>query len=264
MFKGDYNFFDYKYNITGYTGQDYGGMAQNVYLIVSAILMILLLIVLRKSSKKKVLNIIRVLGIFLICFYIGKTTWESIYDIRLSGGFNKGLLPLDTCSLIMLATILAGFAKGKVKEYAESWLVTGSILGGFGTMLFLNAFKYYPFWSFGAFYSMIWHFLMVFIGLLIIVTNYIDFNYKVVLKGFVFHLLFSIIVIPIDYIYNFDFMMYKDLGSIPIFEGVASEFTKMHIGFLNPFMMLLLYFIAFNIIYFIYLIINKILNKHKK
>ena len=32
MFRGNYNFFDYKYNILGYTGQDYGGIAQNIYL----------------------------------------------------------------------------------------------------------------------------------------------------------------------------------------------------------------------------------------
>ena len=151
MFKGNYNFFEYKYNIIGYTGQDYGGFAQKLYLIISVILMIILLVSLRKSSKEKVLKIIRGISIFLILFYIGKTTWESIYDIKLSGSFNTGLLPLDTCSIPMLAGLIAGFGKGKFKKYAECWLCTGGIVGGFATMLFLNAFKYYPFLSFGAF-----------------------------------------------------------------------------------------------------------------
>ena len=78
MFKGNYNFFEYKYNITGYTGQDYGSFAQYLYLIISAILMITLLIILRKSSREKVLKIIRYVGIFLTIFYISKTTWESV------------------------------------------------------------------------------------------------------------------------------------------------------------------------------------------
>ena len=52
MFRGNYNFFDYKYNITGYTGQDYGGIAQYVYLIVSIILMTTLLISLRKYRSR--------------------------------------------------------------------------------------------------------------------------------------------------------------------------------------------------------------------
>ena len=258
MFTGDYNFFDYKYNITGYNGQDYGSFAQYLYLAISAILLVVLLISFRKYSKEKVLKIIRVLSIFLIVFYITKTTWESIYDIKLSGSFNTGLLPLDSCSIIMLAGIISGFCKGKIKEYSDAWIVTGSIVGGIGTMVSLNAFKYYPFLSFGAFYSMIWHFLMVFMGLLLIVTNYVDISYKTLIKGFIFHVVISLFVIPIDYIYNFDFMMYKDLGSIPIFEDVATKLTQNGLGFINPILMLTVYFIAFNIVFFIPLLMKKI------
>ena len=261
MFTGDYNFFDYKYNITGYNGQDYGSFPQYLYLIISAVLLIILLIKLRKIGNEKVLKIIWIVSIFLIIFYIGKTTWESIYDIKLNGGFNTGLLPFDACSLVMLAGILAGYSKGRVKDYATCWLATGCIVGGFATMLFLNAFKYYPFLSFGAFYSMIWHFLMVFIGLLIIINNYVKIEYKTILKGFIFHILFSCIVIPIDYIFNFDFMMYKDLGSIPIFEDIATKLTNNGLGFINPIMMLLLYFIAFNIVFLIPMGIKKLIRK---
>ena len=232
MFRGNYNFFEYKYNIVGYTGQDYGGFAQKLYLIISVILMVILLVSLRKSSKEKVLKIIRGISIFLILFYIGKTTWESVYDIKLSGSFNTGLLPFDTCSIPMLA--------------------------GFATMLFLNAFKYYPFLSFGAFYSMIWHFLMVFLGLLLIVTNYVDTDFKTVLNGYIFHVIISLIVIPIDFIFNFDFMLYKDLGGVPIFEGIASKLTSMNLQLLNPILMFILYFIAFNIVVMIPMFIKKI------
>ena len=264
MFKGNYNFFDYKYNIAGYTGQDYGGIAQNIYLFGSIILMTFLLIFLRKISKEKVLKIIRVIGIFMILFYICKTTWESIYDIKLSGSFNTGLLPFDTCSIIMLACLFAGFGKGKIKKMAECWLTTGSIVGGIGAMLYLNAFKYYPFFSFGAFYSMIWHFLMVFIGILLIVTDYVELKYENVLLGFLFHLLISLIIIPIDFIFDFDFMLYLNLGGIPIFEDIATNFTQMNMQIINPLMMLILYFIAFNIIYIFSLIIKRILVLLKK
>ncbi|MBQ1812884.1 MAG: YwaF family protein [Bacilli bacterium] len=258
MFRGNYNFFEYKYNIVGYTGQDYGGFAQKLYLIISVILMVILLVSLRKSSKEKVLKIIRGISIFLILFYIGKTTWESVYDIKLSGSFNTGLLPFDTCSIPMLAGLIAGFGKGKLKKYAECWLCTGGIVGGFATMLFLNAFKYYPFLSFGAFYSMIWHFLMVFLGLLLIVTNYVDTDFKTVLNGYIFHVIISLIVIPIDFIFNFDFMLYKDLGGVPIFEGIASKLTSMNLQLLNPILMFILYFIAFNIVVMIPMFIKKI------
>ena len=125
-------------------------------------------------------------------------------------------------------------------------------------MLFLNALKYYPFFTFGAFYSMIWHFLMVFLGLLLVVTNYVSVNYKSVLKGFIFHLIICLIVIPINYIFNFDFMLLKDLGGVPIFEGVATNLTNNNLGYFNPLLMISLYFISFNILFIIYYVCKKI------
>ena len=258
MFNGDYNFFDYKYNISGYTGQDYGSFAQYLYLIISVILLFVLLYLFRKSSKEKVLKIIRIISIFMILFYLAKTTWETIYDIQLNGSFNTGLLPFDTCSIIMLAGIIAGFGRGKIKDMATCWLVTGGIVGGIATMLYLNAFKYYPFFSFGAFYSMIWHFLMVFLGLLIIVTNYLDLDYQTVLKGYLFHLIISLVVIPIDFLFHFDFMMYLNLGGIPFFEDIAHYFTLINLQVLNSIMMLILYFIAFHFVFGIIVGIKKI------
>ena len=260
MFTGDYNFFDYKSNIEGYNGQDFGEFPQYLYLILSFFILLFLLITLRKKNKTEVRNIIRKVGIFLIIFYICKTTWESIYDIKYTGSFNYYLLPFDTCSFIMLTGLISGFAKGKIKEYSDAWIATCCIVGGIANMLFLNAFKYYPFLSFGAFYSMIWHLLMVFIGLLLIVTNYVPIEYKTVIKGFIFHLIISLIIIPIDFIFNFDFMLYKDLGGIPIFEDIASNLTANNLGFINPLIMLVLYFISFNIIFLITMFIKKIKN----
>ena len=261
MFTGKYNFFDYKYNIEGYTGQDFGGFAQYLYLGISVVLLVILLILLRKSSKEKVTKIIRIVGIFLILLYLGKTLWESYYDIKLNGSFNMYLLPFDSCSIIMLACMLAGFAKGKIKDFASCWIATGAIVGGIATMVHLNAFNYYPFLSFGGFYSMLWHFLMVFLGLLLIVTNYVDNKYITIINGFIFHLIISLFVIPFDFIKNMDFMMYKDLGGIPFFEDIASKLVANNLGLLNPLLMLTIYFITFNIVFLIPMGIKKICNK---
>lgn len=248
MFSGDYSFFDYKHNIIGYTGQDFGSSAQLVYLIISLVLLVGALTVLRRLSRDMVSTITMSVSIFLILFYIGKTTWETIYDIKFIGGFNSRLYPLDTCSIIMYAGLISSFFKGKMKEYSDSWLATGCVVGGVATMISLNALKCYPFLSFGALYSMIWHFLMVFVGLLLIVTNYVDVNYKTILKGFIFHFVVSLVVIPIDFIFKFDFMMYRNLGGVPVFEHIATKFTNMNVQFLNPIMMLLIYFLTFNVI----------------
>ena len=253
FFNGDYSFFEYKYNISGYDGQDFGGAPQYVYLAVSFVAMAVILFALRKLSKDKVRVLLRVIGIFMILFYLTKTAWETVYDIGYDGELNKGLLPFDTCSLIMPAALLAGFGKGKIKKLAECWLMTGCIIGGIANMLFLNAFKYYPFWSFGAFYSMTWHFIMVFTGLLLYVADYTEQDYSVVLYGFLFQAAASLIAIPLDFMSGYDFMLYRDLGGVPVFESVADRLTAQGLGFLNPLLMTELYFAAFNLIFFIVL-----------
>ena len=260
MYKGSYSFFDYKHNIIGYKGQDFRGTPQKLYLIVSIILLITVLTVLRKSSKGRVSKIIMAVTVFLILFYIGKTTWETIYDIEFNGEFNRRLLPFDTCSIIMYSGLISSFFKGKIKEYSDSWLATGCVVGGLSNMFSLNALKCYPFFSFGAFYSMIWHLLMAFIGLLVIVTNYVDINYKTVLKGFFFHFVISLIIIPIDFMFKFDFMLYRDLGGAPVFEHIATKFTNMNIQFLNPIMMLILYFLTFNVIILSAICVKSVIN----
>ena len=248
FFTGDYSFFDYKRNIEGYEGQDFGGAPQYIYLAASFVLIVVLLCILRKLNRDRVRTLLRIIGIFMILFYISKTTWESVYDIRLDGGFNTGLLPFDTCSLIMPAALLAGLSRGKVEKASISWLMTGCIVGGFANMLFLNAFKYYPFWSFGAFYSMIWHLIMVFTGLLLYVTDYLELDLSIVLNGFLFQVAASLIVIPLDFISGYDFMLYRDLGGVPVFEAVADRLTKSGLRFLNPLLMTELYFVSFLVI----------------
>ena len=110
---------------------------------------------------------------------------------------------------------------------------------------------------------MLWHFIMVFMGLLLIVTNYKKINYKIAIKGFILHFFFSLLVIPIDFLGNLDFMMYKDLGGIPFFEEIASNLTKAHLSFINPIMMLALYFLSFSLVIILAMGIKKILTKIK-
>lgn len=86
-----YGFFDYKYNIPGYTGQDYDSYWRYVYLGVSVGLIILLLILFRKAGREGIQKYLRVLGIGMIALYLGKSIWESYYDITTGRGFNEGI-----------------------------------------------------------------------------------------------------------------------------------------------------------------------------
>lgn len=247
MFTGDYGFFDYKYDIPGYHGQDFGGPAQLFYLALSALLTVLLLRSLRGLSRERLRRLVGWTGVFLILLYLGKTAWETYYDLQRSGSFNWGLLPLDTCSLVMPAALLAGFGRGRARRLGECWLVTGGVAGGLATMVSLNALNYYPFLSFGGFYSMLWHFLMVLLGLLLGRAGLWE-EKQTPAWGFRLQLLAALAVIPVDFLFDFDFMMYRQLGGIPLFEDLASDLSARGLGFLNPLLMLGLYWLAFRLV----------------
>lgn len=258
-----YGFFDYKYNIEGYSGQDYDNGGRMLYLIVSIVLLFVLGFLFRKTKKEKVLNYIRISGIVFTVMYIIKTVWESYWDIKTGRGFNTGILPLDTCSIIMWASLTAGFAKGKLKEAADGWLITGSFVGGVSNLLFLRGLIYYPFFTFGAFYSMLWHFFMVFTSVLLITTNYVELNFKTVIKAFIFHMAFSVIVITYDYIMKEDFMLYYDAGGAPLIEDIASKLAANGLRFLTTIIMIVTYFGLFNAIVFASLGIKKLIGPIK-
>lgn len=272
MFTG-YSFFDYKYNIPNYEGYDYYHFGRYLYLIISVVALVTLLIIFRNAKKETILKYLKISGIVFCAMYVIKTTWESIYDITVGPyhEFNLNIMPFDTCSIVMWASLMAGFGKGKIKKLGECWLVTGNLVGGISTMLFINALKFYPFFTFGAFYSMLWHFFMVFGGIWMIVTNYVKMEFKTVLYGFALHTAISVIVIPLDYMLGLDFMLYMNAGGVPLIESLADKFNEHGLYFLTNIVMLAAYFALFaGIVYFslgvkkLIGLIKDLIDKHKK
>lgn len=219
-----YSFFDYKYNIEGYHGQDFDGPMRTVYLVFSLVTILLLAILLRKMSRKSMTRYLRFAGLFLIVLEVAKVTWESVWDIRTGRGFNAGgILPLETCSMFMVMAPIAGFGRGKAQRCALAWLTTVGFTAGVSVMLFPNALKWYPFWTFGGFHSMIYHYTMVLTAVLILVTGYIRFERKDMLRAFLAHFLCSCIVVPIDYIMGWDYMLMREASGIPVLSDFGDK-----------------------------------------
>ncbi len=252
MFPLTYDFFDYKGDIPGYNGWDFDhGPAQTIYVCTAAALILLLLILTRKAPREEMPAYFRRIGVCLALFYAVKVIWETVHDLQLPGGsFNWYLLPLDTCSLVTPASLIFGFGKGRAQRCAGAWITTGGMVGGIGAMVKLTALQYYPILTYGAFYSMLWHAAIVYLGLWLIITAPAPLRFRdMVLNGFAFHLVCSVPIIAADYLFDWDFMFYKEMSALPVLDGVAERLIDGGLFFLVPVIMIAVYFVCFCIIF---------------
>lgn len=169
-------------------------------------------------------------------------------------------LPLYYCSLLLYAGFLSSFTKGKLKRVGDVFLATGGIIGGIVFMLLpTTSLPTYPAMHFISIHSYFFHGTMVYLGLLINITHYIELQKRDIIY---FSCLVGIICV-VSYIVNIIFdsnLMFisKDFPGTPIhiiykFTGPLFTFV-MSVGQMT---------LPFYIVYGITKLINKFKLKQK-
>lgn len=155
------------------------GMFTEGHIKLLIITIIGIIIALKKTTnktKEEVKRIIKTCTIAM-CFL------EVITIIfKLLTGDPKNLnnyVPLYYCSLLLYAGLLSSYAKGELKRIGDVFLATGGIIGG---MVFLilptTSLPAYPALHFISLRSFLYHGIMVYLGLLINMTHYIELEAK--------------------------------------------------------------------------------------
>lgn len=256
-----YNFFDYKGFIEGYKGEDFLGTSHKIFMILAVLLIIVICFLCKNLKKEKMDLYFKVLSIIIPIVEVCKIVWESYWDIKFGYGFNKtGLLPLYTCSMFIYALPLAAWCKGKVKDCAVCWLATIGVFGGLTNFFLPPILNTYPFFHYASFNSLIFHFLMVLTGLLIVVSGYKKFSWIDGLKGFIPLAAFSVIVIPVDYILKADYMLYYNGYGAPILPDLANTFSQLGLRFIFTIIVFIGYLLIAYLFVSIYIGIGKLSN----
>ncbi len=120
-----------------------------------------------KEIIKKCTIIIWILEVIMIIYklYMG--------DVKNLNNY----VPLYYCSLLLYAGLLSSFAKNKLKRIGDVFLATGGIIGGIVFMILpTTSLPAYPMFHIVSLHSFLFHGIMVYLGLLINMTNYITIN----------------------------------------------------------------------------------------
>ena len=258
-----YGFFDYKYNIEGFTS-DLFSTTHIVFIVLAFLSIIAIGILCRKADHKKITYFLRGLAIFVTLLEVSKIIWESYYDITTGRGFNAGgILPFYSCSLLIYCLWFGAWGKGKARDVALTWLATiGMCCGIIGTV-YTNGLNWYPFWTYGAWDSILFHYNLFMVGVLLLSSGYVKLQWKDILVALIPMLILSIIASPLNYYFGADYMQTYSADGVPLMSDLASFLDSHRLRPLFTIIMLASYTILSGSVVCIYKLINYFKKKRK-
>lgn len=150
----------------------------------------------RKITKDKMYKIIRITAIGITILEIIKMGFNIYYE-----GLNylNNIIPLHFCSLFIYSLWMAGFGKGKLKKVGESFLAGGCIIAGAVFLIMpSSSLLIFPIFHYQCLYSLLFHSLMLYFGLMYFIKGLFDLN----IKNYVYYVIFCSIFCVIAFIIN--------------------------------------------------------------
>lgn len=140
-----------------------------IFLGICLMLIFIALILTKNLNPKKIDKIVLILAIFVTLLEIAKITW----NYQVARRRTVTLIPLYYCSIFIYASLMAGFGKGRIKEAGYAFMAYGGLLAGLAFLVYpVTSLATQKLWHFLSFHSMIYHSIMFYVGLLLLVRRY--------------------------------------------------------------------------------------------
>jgi len=157
-----------------------------------------------------------------------KIVWESTSGNTVALEVS-GILPLYPCSVFMYAMPFAIWGKGAVRKAACGYVCTIGLIGGAVNFFYpMTVLFRYSIISFSAMHSMIYHAVMLFTGLTMLLSGYHSYTgvrraYELLLPSIPM-LIISIPANIVNYALNTDYMFFR--GTTAFFPAIFGDMAK--------------------------------------
>lgn len=208
----------------------------------------------RKSGWKTIKIVLIVLWVIEVVFEftkIGINTWAYGYFET------QAILPIHLCSWFMYVMPFVIWGKGWLKQAALAFICTYGLLGGVVNFIVPDILNYYPAWAFFGLHTMLYHGIMLFVGILLWIKVYkpkpIDW-----VTAFIFVVIAYIPCVIVDQLYGWNYMFLTDGHGTPL--AMISEPLN------NPAVWKVIMFIgyfALNFVFYVPVIIIEAVKKKK-
>ena len=211
-------------------------------IIIAVAIVVASVILMKKKSREQVSRFLKVMSIIVLIMEIAIFPWEYFGGIRYMGAPDyTTILPVWTCSLITYTLLGAAWGKGIVERCCLSYLGTIGLLAGASGILLVNGLRSYPFWTLGALYSFTYHFIMLFVGCIILANGYFKPQWKDVFYSFIPIVCLAVFAIPIDYHFKADYMLLYEGKGAPVLPLIARSLAQAHLRGLYTLFALFIY-----------------------
>lgn len=200
------------------------------HLILFLITVVGIIIALHFTKHCKDNSVRKIIKISILMLWVLETI-KIAFNFAVGNSKNpNNYIPLYYCSIILYAGIFSAFGKGNLKRAGDVFIATGAIVGGGFFLACPNtSLTMYPAFHYISIQSFIFHGTMVYLGILVNITNYVKTN----LIDIVYYASMLTIMLVISYIVNkvldTNFMFIsKDFPNTPvsvIYRSTGKAFT---------------------------------------
>lgn len=190
------------------------------------IIVISLILFFKLNLYNRLTRLSRIFAIILTVLETIKISHSFIYgDLHLDAWF-----PLSYCGLFIFALWMTGFGNIKLRRLGEAYITYGCPIAGICFLIFpTTSLMSFPIWHFFSLYSLFFHSVMVFIGVIFLLKSN-RLNKDIYLSYTIFVLFFSAIAIALNITYNCNLMNLREPYNIPI-EFLQNLYTSFPYGY---------------------------------
>ncbi len=182
----------------------------------------------KKISRNKIFIFIKITAIIVTILELIKVGYNFYY------GYTELIhwLPLSFCSLYIYALYFAGYGKGKVQKIGLSFLSGGGIICGTTFLLMpTTSLTLHPMFHYLSCYSMLFHSLMIFTGVIVYTNRLIDVDKLNYIYYFSFSVIFLLLALIVNIIVdeNLMFIMYPHNIPVAFLHSLAKKALPLYV-----------------------------------
>ncbi len=194
-----------------------------ISIFVCFVLIAIVVVLTRHMTSKVYFKLLKVLAVVITLLEAFKICWSLINGISNLDSW----LPLYFCSLFIYSLWFSASNNNKLRDFGLSFIaLAGIVCGAIFIISPSTSFRTYPIFHFQCIYSMIYHSIMVYCGIMCFITKSIKVDLRVVLRYVIFCAIFMTMAVIVNLVFDTNMMFISNPYAIPLpFLATIYEFS---------------------------------------